>query len=118
MIRSERVPDPRIIQNRYFTVRDLMFTLRDLTIGIDNAEFKRLWYEGIIEPPTVFEPEYVAWTYAGAKRLIQDVYKLKGREKEFDVLKMDMALVEKKEIKRYRREMNAKYFTKGLTPPY
>lgn len=117
-MKSERKkPDTRILQNRYFTVRDIREALRKLDLGIDNAEFKRLWDEEVISPPDIIEPQAVLWSYNHAVDLIKDIYKLKGMEDKFEIYDVDTALVHIKEIKRYRREM-VSYANKGEPNPY
>lgn len=114
---SREKPNIRILQNRYFSVTEIRSALRDLGIGIDNAEFKRLWNEEIVSPPDVLEPQVVLWKYDHARELIMDIYKLKGREDEYDVREMDSALIRRKELIRYRH-MARDYYTHGKFPPY
>ena len=114
---DKKKPDIQILQNRYFTVNDLRDALRKLKMGIDNAEFKRLWNKEVVCPPDVLEPQVVLWRYGNAIQLIKDIYKLKGREDEYDIYKVDEALIEVKEIKRYRIEMVPVYAA-GKYPSY
>jgi hypothetical protein len=110
-------PDIQILQNRYFSANELRETVRNLGLGVDNAEFKRLWDEEIIRPPDVLEPWIVLWQYDHAIQLIKDMYALKGVPDEYDVRIADEHLMNAKEIRRYR-----KYFVdtvqKGEMPKY
>lgn len=115
---TNRVPRKNVIQDRFFSARDIKKVLRKLGIGVDNAEFNRLWLEGIITPPLVYESEYVAWQYDQAKQVVIEFYNLKGREQEYDSYKVDVIMVEIKELKRYKKEMNEQYYRKGLDAPY
>jgi len=112
------VPRQNVLQDRFYSARDIKATLRRLDIGVDNAEFNRLWLEGVITPPLVYEAEYIAWNYDDAKRVIIEFYNLKGREQEYDTYKVDEVFIEIKELKRYKREMENKYYRKGLPAPY
>ena len=115
---NKKIPRKNVIQDRFYSARDIKATLRKLRIGIDNKEFNRLWQEGIITPPTVYESEYIAWNYNDAKRVIIEFYNLKGKEQEYDTYRVDEVFVEIKELKRYKKEMNEQYYRKGLDAPY
>jgi len=110
-------PDTQILQNRYFSEREVRDTIRNLGVGVDNAEFKRLWNTEVIYPPDVLEPWVVLWKYKNAIQVIKDIYELKGKLKKFDIYKVDEALIREKELRRYH-----KYFidtlNKGEFPAY
>lgn len=113
-----KLPNTQILQERYFTTRDLRETLRELGLGVDNAEFARLWKEGVVTPPVILEPEYTGWDFASAKQLIVDFYNLKGLAEKYDTYKVDEIFVRRKELKRYKKEMNEQYFRRGKLNPY
>lgn len=113
-----KVPNPQILQDRFFTTRDLRETLRELSLGVDNAEFTRLWKEGIVTAPRIIEPEYTGWDYTSAKQLLVDFYNLKGRAEEYDTYNIDEILAKKKELKRYKKEMISQYYNRKKLNPY
>ena len=106
---EKKKPDIGIIQNRYFSVNELRNALRTLDIGMDNAEFKRLWDEEIVCPPDVLEPNYVGWKYNSALELIQQVYALRNKLDEFEHTQIDAVLMIQKEGIRYRTQQNTDF---------
>ena len=112
------IPNSGSLQDRFFSTRDLRETLRDLGLGVDNADFARLWKQGIVTPPTINEVEYIAWDYRSAKQLVIDYYNLKGRAEEYDTYRVDEVFIEKKELKRYKKEMVDQYLNRGKFHPY
>ena len=115
---NDRVPRKNVIQDRFFSAREIKQVLRELGVGVDNAEFNRLWLEGIIAPPLVYEAEYIGWTYENMRKVIIGIYNLKGREQEYDSYKVEQHFIAIKELKRYKKEMNEQYYRKGLDAPY
>jgi hypothetical protein len=110
-------PDVQILQNRYFSAREVRDTIRNLGIGIDNAEFKRLWDEEVIRPPDVLEPWVVLWKYKRAIQAIKDIYELKGIPEQFDIYNVDEKLMKEKELRRYHKHF-VDTIRKGDFPTY
>jgi hypothetical protein len=110
-------PDVQILQNRYFSARELRDTVRALGVGVDNAEFKRLWDEEVIRPPDVLEPWAVLWKYKSAVQAIKDMYELKGVSDEYDTFSVDEKLLYQKELRRYHKHF-VDNLRKGRLPTY
>ncbi len=110
-------PDTQILQNRYFSNREIRDAIRALGVGVDNAEFKRLWDREIICPPDVIEPAITLWKYDHAIQAIKDIYELKGLLDKFDIYKVDEKLLWQKEMVRYR-QYYARMTARGKIPEY